>query len=242
MTEPTTTSTKVQIPSALPKALPVPDVVIGFDGILLLVFLSWLFYKHILYDKIIKHIQDAFRPQAEEDRIKEILPQIGILAAAHRVVFVSFHNGSLDSNGYHLQKITAIHTYLAPGAPAMTKPIRNLPIEKIMYELVELFKSPTGWSTIQKSPDLPPSCRAHLDLNFIYRMHNRLLKIGNLPIGILSIQYTDNLKDPELSDSELISPLMEDLIASLTFILQSRITDPGPFKRILDQIKVFTGV
>jgi hypothetical protein len=233
---------EIEVPLPVPPDSGMPDhIVVGADGVLLLGFLLWMFYKQILYKLVISRLQAAFRPAGQDERIKEILPQIAVLAGAHRVTFIGFHNGSTDATGYHLQKISTIHTYLVPGAPPMVKPIHNLPIDKIMYELAELYRSSNGWACITRSENQPIPCKAHLDTNFISKMHNKLLMVGNLPVGILSIQYTNNLVMHEATASDLGSPLMESLLFSLTSILQTRITEPGALIKILDKIKVFTG-
>ena len=71
----------------------------------------------------------------------------------------------------------------------MAYPIRDLPIGRIMFEIEEMLKV-DDWVCITYDDSLPQSCKDYLIRNNIERMFNRLVKVGNLPIGILSVQYS----------------------------------------------------
>jgi hypothetical protein len=214
-----------------------PHIVIGVDALLVTGVLTWLVYKRVFYNLIIKKVLDFFRSPVDDESIDRLLAQIGILTGAHRVLLAKFHNGSLDEYGYHLQKVTTSHFYLAKGAQPMEKPIVNLPLTKIMCELATMVASPTTWAFAERKPGLPSACFDHLERNSILRMYNKLIVVGNLPVAILSLQYTDYLKVDDVSQKDLISPLMDELTENLSRIVKQQVTDPAPLKRIFNEIK-----
>lgn len=160
----------------------------GADAVLASAALLWLLWDRALKPTVTSKLEGVFAPIEEERKLSALLAQIGVITSSTRVVLCAFHNGSLDNAGYHLQKLTTINTYNATGKEPMANAIRDLPIGRIMVELEALIKT-TGWVTIEYDDSLPEACKTHLKLNGIHRMHNRLIRVGNLPIGILSLQY-----------------------------------------------------
>jgi hypothetical protein len=128
----------------------------------------------------------------------------------------------------------------------MSTPMRDIPIGKVMYEIEMLLQNDKTWVCTQDGPELLQSCRDYLKNNHIDTMYNRLVKVGNLPIGIISIQYTrpTHTYHRRKSDSpeELfgcnISPvdsvhveLLEDLYNEICQIMRRRVVHPGPVKK-----------
>jgi hypothetical protein len=235
--------TTQQTQPTTPAAPPAPriqgvHITFGADAVMLCMFVGWFLYKTLIADTIAKKLDGVFAPVQEERRISTLLAQIGILTRAHRVLVTAFHNGTLDQTGYHLQKISTTNQYLAQGAPAMAKPLSNLPIGRIMYELEELL-STDDWVEIKHNPELPPACREHLEFNSIKSMQNCLIKVGNLPIGILSIQYTTTMNSEPVTQAELNAPLLKELVNSISAIMRRRVVHPGPLKKFLAGMKSF---
>ncbi|MGA0848173.1 MAG: hypothetical protein ACO3PY_06170 [Pontimonas sp.] len=208
------------------------------DAILVLGAFAWVFWDRFIRSKVISKLDGVFAPIEEERVLNNILAQIGVITHASRVVLGAFHNGQISSGGYHLTKLSTINSYTAPGRLPMTVPIRDLPVGRIMFELEELL-SPEGdcWSVVQYRDDLPAPCRDHLKRNNIHRMFNRIIKVGNLPIGILSLQYDESeRRDPPIREEPYIK-LLEELYEQIAHIMRRRIIHPGPLRLLWMRIR-----
>jgi hypothetical protein len=121
----------------------------------------------------------------------------------------------------------------------MANAIRDLPIGRIMVELEGLIKT-NGWVTIEYDDSLPEACKTHLKANGIHRMHNRLIRVGNLPIGILSLQYDNQERRQPPVDNEPYSLLLDDLYDQISLIMKRRIVHPSPLKKLILRVKALT--
>ncbi|QGT54561.1 hypothetical protein b3_0320 [Synechococcus phage B3] len=217
---------------------------ISTDVIIISSIIIWGIYTKVIWPMIRDRLNNIFTPVDEARKLSNILAQIGIITKASRVILAAFHNGSLDSAGYHLQKLSTINTYTAPGSSGMAYPIKDLPIGKISYDLEQMFSNPGDWTCVTYKEDLPQSCKDHLLKNDIKKMWNRLVVVGNLPIAILSIQYTNinqaNCTDELFRIDELIEKehiyLMEDLYTQISSIMRRRVIYPSPVHRIFGKI------
>lgn len=227
----TTTTPPAQQQPAPPQGI---NISLTADGLLLLGGLSWLLWDRLIKGKVVTKLDGVFAPIEEERRLNNLLAQIGVITHASRVVLAAFHNGAIDSCGYHLTKLSTINSYTAPGRPPMAVPIRDLPVGRIMYELEELLSTESGdWCYVEYRDDLPAPCRDHLLRNSIDSMYNRLVRVGNLPIGILSLQYDDVERRKPLLREEPHNQLLEQLYDEVASIMRRRIVHPGPIKRLL---------
>lgn len=212
----------------------IPRITIGADALMMAAFGLWIIWDRVLRSKFASKLDGVFQPIEEERRLNNILAQIGVITNASRVVLCAFHNGALDNAGYHLTKLSTVNSYTAPGKLPMTVPIRDLPVGRIMYEMEELLntKDEFGWVMTEYSDDLPDPCKYHLKTNNINTMWNRLIRIGNLPIGILSLQYdeTERRKPPIKSEPHAV--LLEQLYQEICQVMRRRIIHPSPAKRI----------
>jgi hypothetical protein len=226
-------TSKIEVPSTT-IVPPTPiNLHINTDAIVIGGVLLWAVWTNVLRPFINKKLDRIFAPIEEERRLTNILAQIGIISKASRVVLAAFHNGSLDAAGYHLQKLSTVNVYTAPGSVPMNYPIRDLPIGRIIFEIEEMLKV-DNWVCVVYDEALPQACKDHLLRNDIKKMCNRLVKVGNLPIGILSIQYTTpqpNGCSPEIIDPEHKS-LMEDLYLEIGTIMRRRVIYPTPIHKI----------
>lgn len=211
----------------------------GTDAVLASAALLWLLWDRALRPTVTSKLEGVFTPIEEERKLSSLLAQIGVITSSTRVVLCAFHNGALDNAGYHLQKLTTINTYTAPGKEPMAHAIRDLPIGRIMIELEAMIKT-TGWVTTEYDDSLPEACKTHLKTNSIYRMHNRLIRVGNLPIGILSLQYDSKEEHQFPVDSELYSRLLDDLYDQIALIMKRRIVHPSPLKKLILMVKALT--
>lgn len=201
------------------------------DALLVLGAFVWVFWDRFLRSKVVSKLDGVFAPIEEERILNNILAQIGVITHSSRVVLGAFHNGAIDNAGYHLTKLSTINSYTAPGRLPMTVPIRDLPVGRIMFELEELLR-PEGdcWSVTEYSDDLPAPCRDHLKRNNIHKMYNRIIKVGSLPIGILSLQFDESeRRNPPIREEPYIK-LLEELYEQIAHIMRRRIIHPGPLR------------
>lgn len=217
--------------------------IISTDAILIGGVLIWALWDKVMKPSITEKLDGVFAPVQEERRLTNILAQIGLVTKASRVVLAAFHNGALDSGGYHLQKLSTVNYYTAPGHIPMNYPIRDLPIDRIMFEIEEMLKV-DDWVCVQYDDSFPQSCKDHLLKNDIYKMCNRLVKVGNLPIGILSLQYSKDYKFEEHEQTccnyKVIRPeyetLMDDLYLEISTIMRRRVIHPSPIHKVFGTI------
>jgi hypothetical protein len=213
------------------------NISITADALLFLMFILWIIWKRAIKPTFAEQLGSFFIPVEEERRLNTILAQIGVVTSASRVVLAAFHNGALDSDGYHLQRLSTINTYVRDGCSPMSVPIKNLPISKIAYEIEEMLKA-GDWHEIKYAEDLPDNCKAHMTRNSMACMHNRLIRVGNLPIGVISLQYNKDFSSSD--DGNRISRtayegLLEDLYDQISGIMRRRVINPGPVKRLFSQ-------
>lgn len=209
------------------------------DALLVIGLLTWLIWDRLIRGKVVSKLDGAFAPIEEERALNNILAQIGVITNASRVVLAAFHNGAIDSGGYHLTKLSTINSYTAPNHLPMAVPIRDLPVGRIMFELEALLSTQgaENWLATEYSDDLPQPCQDHLKKNNIHKMYNRLIRVGNLPIGILSLQYDETERQVSFINEPRNSKILEDLYNQISQIMRRRIIHPGPIRRLWMRIR-----
>lgn len=227
--------TQQQIPvQPFAGAPPAVNITLGADTLLIVGGIGWVLWERLIKAKVVSKLDGVFAPIEEERRLNNLLAQVGVITNSSRVVLAAFHNGAIDNCGYHLTKLSTINSYVAPGRLPMTVPIRDLPVGRIMYELEEMLNpNCERWSCVRYSEDLPAPCRDHLKKNNINFMCNRLVRVGNLPIGILSLQFDDAERRRPPIDEEPHAKLLEELYDEISSIMRRRIVHPGPLKKLL---------
>ena len=182
------------------------------DAVLVLAALSWVVWDRFVRSRVVSKLDGVFAPIEEERSLNNILAQIGVITNASRVVLGAFHNGAIDNAGYHLTKLSTINSYTAPGRLPMAVPIRDLPVGRIMLELEEMLREDgPEWYFVEYRDDLPAPCRDHLRRNNINRMYNKLIRVGRLPIGILSLQFDESERRKAPVHGEPHAKLLEEL-------------------------------
>jgi hypothetical protein len=225
---------KTSIPANNPSGNTPINLTVTPDTVIISGVLLWALWDKIMKPRVTEKLDGVFAPVQEERRLTNILAQIGIITKASRIVLAAFHNGSLDNAGYHLQKLSTVNCYTAPGNNPMNYPIRDLPIGRIMFEIEEMLKNDGDWVCVAYSDSLPQPCKDHLLKNDIKKMCNRLVKVGNLPIGILSIQYSkinSNSCSSTIIENEH-KALMDDLYMEISTIMRRRVIHPSPIHRV----------
>lgn len=217
------------------QSIPRVDISLSTDTLLIFGVLIWALWDKVMKPTVVDKLDGVFAPIEEERKLNNILAQIGILSGASRVILAAFHNGALDADGYHLQKLSTVNTYTAPSHIPMQCPIKDLPIGRIMFEIEEMLKTP-DWVITRYSEDLPQPCKDHLTRNGIYKMANKLIRVGNLPIGILSLQYEDEKHRVEDLVLDSHKDLLEDLYNQIALIMRRRIVHPSPVHKIFGKL------
>lgn len=228
-----------QPPQPLPApSAPMVNFTLGADSMVVLGGLAWLIWDKAIKPLFISRLDRVFAPMEEERRINIILAQIGLLTGATRVILAAFHNGDIDSTGYHLIKLSTTNTYTAPGYLPMATPIRDLPIRRIQTELGELLApGAPNWVSIEYKDSLPEACRDHLRRNNIDKMYNRLVLLGTLPIGLLSLQFEPGNDKRDQLQKEPYTHVMETLFDDLASMIRRRIVKQGPVRKLFAKLR-----
>lgn len=223
-----------QSPDPAPAPQPAGGVNISFsaDALLFGAAALWLFWDRLMKPTVARRLDGVWAPIEEERRLTAILAQIGVITDASRVVLAAFHNGQLSRYGFHLQKLTTVNQYTAPGFSPMPYPIRDLPIGRVMTE-VEVLIANGSWVETSVHDDLPDACVDHLKRNRISRMLCRMVLVGNLPIGILSIQYGEHERRRPQITQPPHDQLLESLFEEIGTIMRRRIIHPSRLKRLM---------
>lgn len=224
------------VPPPQPPSQPPFNISLGTDALLAISALGWLIWDRFLRERITSRLDGVFAPIEDERRLNSLVAQVGVITGASRVVLCAFHNGAIDSCGYHLIKVSTINSYVAQDAFPMTSTIRDLPVGRIMNEIERMMqlqrRGGRQWDVITAGAGLPQPCLDHLNRNKIEEMFNRLVSVGNLPIGILSLQYhPTETRRPPLGD-EPHAKILDDLYQEISAIMRRRIVSPGPIRRI----------
>jgi hypothetical protein len=223
-------------PPPPPPSRPPFNISLGTDALLAMSALGWLIWDRFLRERLTSRLDGVFAPIEDERRLNSLVAQVGVITGANRVILCAFHNGAIDSCGYHLIKVSTINSYVAQDAFPMADTIRDLPVGRIMNEIERMMqlqrRGGRQWDVVTDSPALAQPCRDHLTRSKIDVMFNRLVSVGNLPIGILSLQYHPaEASRPPLGD-EPHAKILEDLYQEIASIMRRRIVSPGPIRRL----------
>lgn len=240
-------------PPPQPPRVQLPTVNVSFSADSLLLaggIAAWLlrtFWVKFMQPQVVSRLDGVFAPVEEERLLNVLVTQIGGLTQASRVLLGAFHNGTVDHTGYHYSKITAVNTYVAPGVKPMRDPVKDLPLGRIMPELEALLKSENSWiHYCRDNPTTPPGCRAYLERNDIHRISSYLIRVGNLPIGILSVQWDSPVAPEHVqalnnwhgNGSEVaFAVALQHAIQQITLVMRRRVVRPPAFQRFVNRLK-----
>lgn len=213
-----------------------PNITLSAEGGILVAGVLWIVGKQLISSFSVRRLRKMFTPVQEDKRLDQILAQIAGIVGANRVTLATFHNGDIDENGFHLQKISTSNSFTSPGYTLPT-PIYNVPIKKLLPTLQPMI-SADGWLRSDSSDDaLPQACREYLLTKGISTLVDRMIFVGYLPVGIISIQFVsrDSAGDFTLAEDksvEKVNALYEEIVS----ILKRRIVDPGPVQAIFGKV------
>jgi len=238
--------THSEIPKQQNNPNPSINISLGADTILLVGFIFWFFWNKFVRKSVVNKIIEIFSSNKEnESRIEDILAQIGILTKASRVVLAVFHNGDINHFGYHYDKMSITNIYTSPHIKNDNYMIKNVPVSKISDEL-KMMKNTDDWVSLSyKDRRLSQSCVDYLMSKDIMKMCNRMIRMENIDIGILSIQYCKGHHDDcsqddfncSLNDgTSKYASWIEELYSDLCSILRSKIVDINPVAKAFKNV------
>lgn len=137
-------------------------------------------------------------------KIMESLKDIQLVSEASRVIYGEFHNGGHWASGASKLKFSANLEICSPGVSSIKKQIENIPVSSLYDELDLLMKDEKGiLFTTLKSPDIKKGCETHLRNIGVEAVYEVLVKSKGEVLGIISIQYTVNNFNRELTDDDV---------------------------------------
>ena len=153
--------------------------------------------------------EELLIPQEELERVKEILAQISILTEADRVTLGVFHNGVIGATGAHYDKLAVLAGYCQPGVLPLPELYKDIEANTLMNDLTPLFENSVDLEITRETA--PRSCGLYMSRRDIHKLHNRLLKVGNLEIGVLSIHWCSPVIQACNQHDNKIKSLMEEI-------------------------------
>lgn len=199
------------------------------DVLLVAGFILWMIWDKTMRPTVAKKLEGIFTPIEEERRITAILAQIGVITNASRVLLAAFHNGVVDEYGYHLQKMSVTNYYISPTATDLKTPIRDVPIGRLMEELELLLAKKGEWMSVDLSNNaMNPACVNHMRDTNVEFMADRLITVGNFPVGVISLQYNPNEGRRPNLDKRIEGEIstLEILFEELCIIMRRRVVKP----------------
>jgi hypothetical protein len=228
-------TTLTNIRQGAPAPQPAPQAPVNFtftgDSVLVLGFALWALVTKVIAPRTINKLDVFLNHIEKEKEINTCLAQIGIITNASRVILCSFHNGQVDFTGYHLQKMSTTNTYTAKDSAAMASPVKDIQIGSFIREIEAMIKE-NDWLTVKFSEELPQACKDYLSRNGIDCFYNRMVKVGNLPIGILSVQYGTEERNKFDLTIKSNKDTLEGLYLEISEIMRTRFIQPSPLRKL----------
>lgn len=198
----------------------------GVVGVGLSLLCAALFRKIVHLGKQVKELaQPSLLLPKEMARAKELLSQIAILSGADRALLGLYHNGHLDTNGFHLSKLQILAAYYKPGIDPVPENLRIIPIDSVP-ELRKLWATPDGIMTASIDDDLiSTGCKAYMEIRNIKCLRNITLTVGSqIEVGIVGLHYCRAVC-PE--HNQINTPEFRSVIDELTKLATLRSTHPS---------------
>lgn len=210
------------------------NLTISADGLLLVLVAGWLVWTQVLRGWFVRRFQLLLSPPQESRYLLDLLAQIAVLTSATRVAVGSFHSGELSELGFAFTRVTIVSCYVAHGRLPLSSQARDLPISRISADVEDLLvHGLSSWRLVEAGAHLPGPCRDYLRRNQIACLYGRLVLLGQLPIGILNLQFEDSQAAPADLCATGWSQRLEELFEEVSQVLRSRRLRPPLWRRIL---------
>ena len=200
------------------------------QAIIFLVVLSLLVWQKLIRPRI-ENLRGGFKRSWQHSQaIRDNLARLQILFDADRVVLAEFTNGNKGSQtSIHYWKLRILQEVPKPGVSKVSSLIgkRTIDISEIPEEIEKITREKCY--VLERSPDLPVRCYAHLGRIGTECVVQVLLGSEEKPLGLLSIQYTN--KAYKLRDIDHLLK-RDSRFFELTTSISAHLT-PDPFLRVL---------
>lgn len=164
-------------------------------------------------------------PPKEMARARELLAQLALISGADRVLLGLYHNGHLDSSGFHLSKLQVIAGYFSPGVSQVGEYLRTIPVSEV-FELRHLWSSNTGIHSFDITDEnLSTGCKTYMEVREIKCLRNITLMAGTqVEVGVIGLHYCRNACPCE---STVNDPAFQAVIKELSKLATLRNTRPS---------------
>ena len=202
------------------------------DSLIVIGLFAFTLWRKILRPFLAEKFYWAINPFEEERKIPILLAQMKAVTSANQVLVGTFHNGELDQNGYHLKKFSVIYFWCEDGSCTPRNLPTNVPAEKLANEITKT-NATEGWFHTTISDVEDPNCITYLRDNGLSASSTRMIMMGNIPIGMISIQYkSDDFSNRKLKDHGT-EAILEELFVQLQGLMKRR------FKHCVDNANIF---
>lgn len=175
---------------------------------------------HIIEDFIRRDSTDGKLPEEEMERVNQILAQLAIIYEADRVTLGVFHNGVIGAQGAHYDKVEITAGYSAPGVIKLPELGKDVEASTIMDDFGTMWKE--GKELFLDKASAHHSCALYMTRRDIFHLWNKVLFVGNLDVGILSMHWcAPQEKLPVPPETSRGQRLAQDLLGELTSIIYS---------------------
>jgi hypothetical protein len=202
------------------------------DTLIIIGLAAFALWRRVVRPFLVERFYWAINPFEEERKIPILLAQMKAVTNASQVLVGTFHNGEIDHRGYHLKKFSVIYFWGKDGIISSRSLPTNIPAEKLTAEIDRTIET-KGWNHAALKDMKDRNCISYLEDNGLSATSTRMIMMGNIPIGMISIQYaTDDFENRELNDYS-VNAVLEDLFNQLQSLMKRR------FKHSIENANVF---
>lgn len=130
-------------------------------------------------------------PAREQQRVRDLLAQLAILAKADRVALGVFFDGKFTPRGYHFERMAVPICYSRPNMPLLPELGKEVDVSQLERELGMLWREPSHEVVISKDSMSSecPDCLLYLERRNLQAIRLHLLHQGNTELAILGLHY-----------------------------------------------------
>jgi len=228
-------------PQVGPKAEPQIVIDLGVEATAVMVAAGFIVYDRLVRPIVLKKLLSSSHPLEEQKKLNELVAQLGGITQSDRVLLWTFHNGELDTTlGYHYAKATVTNSWLKNQLDRADAHRANVPFGLIRDEIETLLNDPLSTQMMVREGDC--TCESDLAPDQATLVFNRLIKIVNVPLGLVSVQYDMPSEDRKrvavqaiLGEGET-SILFNKVVAQIDGVMKGRAVRPSLVERLKDYL------
>jgi len=214
---------------------------LGLETTAIMVAAGFVIYDRLVRPIVLKKLLSSSHPLDEQKKLNELVAQLGGITQSDRVILWTFHNGELDSTlGYHYAKATVTNSWLKNPNDADIAHQANVPFGLIRDEIETLLNDPLSTQMMVREVDC--ECKSDIAPDRATLVFNRLIKIVNVPLGLVSVQYDVPSEDRKrvavqavLGEGET-SVLFQKVVNQIDLIMKGRAVRPSLAERLKDYL------